>query len=172
MMLGVGVPGEAGLNVTCWPAASTAVHWLVEGHATLVVTTVARSIVVEVASAADAGSNVNSRPVPYVLDSGALARGGTRDSVEIVPGINNGTVRGRRHGRIERDLQPTLAHGRALAHRRTCQAPERTDANRNPSRGAWRRWIECHLRAIADDRALAHRRTRHESGARRRLPAA
>jgi hypothetical protein len=31
---GVGVPGEAGLNVTSSPSPSTAVHRLVDGHAT------------------------------------------------------------------------------------------------------------------------------------------
>ena len=33
-ILGVGVPGEVGSNVNSRPKSSTAVHWLLEGHAT------------------------------------------------------------------------------------------------------------------------------------------
>ena len=32
--IGVEVPGVVGLNVTSYPAGSTAVHWVVDGHAT------------------------------------------------------------------------------------------------------------------------------------------
>src|SRR5688572_24984660 len=33
IVVGVGAPGAAGLNVTCCPARPTAVHWLAEKHA-------------------------------------------------------------------------------------------------------------------------------------------
>ena len=33
IVAGRGVPGEVGLNVTSCPPPSTAVHWVVEGHA-------------------------------------------------------------------------------------------------------------------------------------------
>ena len=34
MLVAVGVPGVAGLNVTCCPVLSTAVHWARVGQAT------------------------------------------------------------------------------------------------------------------------------------------
>ena len=34
IVVGDGAPGKAGLNVTCCPLPSTAVHWLADGHAT------------------------------------------------------------------------------------------------------------------------------------------
>jgi hypothetical protein len=48
--------GEAGLNVTAWPATSTAVHWALDGHTAALM--LASSIPVCVGLPGDRGSNV------------------------------------------------------------------------------------------------------------------
>src|SRR5438067_1421936 len=62
-VVGVGVPGEVGLKVTCCPLSSTAVHWLADGHATpdrmLLLSTVAG-----VGLPGEVGLKVTCRPLP------------------------------------------------------------------------------------------------------------
>ena len=58
-LVGVGLPGAVGSNVTCRPALSTAVHWLADGHATAL-RVWPESIAVPVASAeSSAGMSTN-----------------------------------------------------------------------------------------------------------------
>ncbi len=59
MVVGVGVPGAAGSNVTWRPERSTAVHWLTDGHAT---PDRGPPMVVGVGVPGADGSNVTSRP--------------------------------------------------------------------------------------------------------------
>ena len=60
--VGVGVPGEAGLNVTTLPLLATAVHWLTDGHATSV-NSAMPSIVDGVGVPGEVGLNVTCCPL-------------------------------------------------------------------------------------------------------------
>ena len=56
--MGVGAPGEVGLNVTSRPKLSTAVHWLLDGHATPFSPSPAASMAMGVGVPGEVGSNV------------------------------------------------------------------------------------------------------------------
>ena len=62
IVAGLGVPGEVGLNVTSRPTTSTAVHWLLEGQATVVRSSLGLAIVTGVGVPGEVGLNVTSSP--------------------------------------------------------------------------------------------------------------
>ena len=110
IVVGVGVPGLAGLNVTCRPMSSTAVHWVADGHATPS-RLLAVSIVVGVGVPGLAGLNVTCRPLPSTAVHWVAVGHATPSRLL---GVDRGGGRGARAGRVERDLLPAAVDGGAL----------------------------------------------------------
>ena len=136
IVVGVGVPGLAGSNVTCCPLLSTAVHWVADGHA--IPSRPLASIAVGVGVPGLAGSNVTccplkSKAVHWVADGHATPPKAWWPLSSIAAGFDHDSCASEAAG-----SQHATAHNATstTSSRRTATGPPSDQSHPEPARSS------------------------------------
>src|SRR5450755_3692304 len=137
IVLGAGVPGDFGLNVTCCPVSSTATHSVVDRHATPARWLAASNWRDGYGGADGVRRRVECDLVAGVVDRGALSGSGAIHGNQGVRAVDAGHAGRSKIGRVKRDLGPGVVDRRALVGRRASDAIQAVAAVEGD--GAWGR---------------------------------